>query len=42
MPIEKIPFVKNLIDSYTKTLIGKVFDCNGDNIGVKYAPNLLL
>ena len=38
---EKIPFTNNLVDPFTKTLIGKVFDGHRDSIGVKSIPNIL-
>ena len=35
MMVDKIPFVENLVDSFTKTLIGSVFVGHRDDIGFR-------
>ena len=35
MMVDKIPFVENLVDPFTKTLIGRVFIVHRDNIGFR-------
>ena len=35
MMVDKIPYVKNLVDLFTKTLSGRVFIGHRDNIGFR-------
>ena len=35
MMADKIPFIENLVDLFTKTLIGRVFVGHRDNIGFR-------
>ena len=39
--VEKIPFVDKLIDLFTKTLKGKVFDDHRDNIYARCVLSML-
>ena len=39
--VEKIPFMDNLADPFTKTLTGRVFDGHRDSIGVRCVPSML-
>lgn len=39
--VEKIPSVKNLVDSFTKISSTKIFDGHKDSLGVKCVPNML-
>ena len=41
MMVDKIPFVKNLVDLFTKTLSGRVFDGHKDNTGFRWVSNML-
>ena len=35
MMVDKIPFVENLVDPFTKTLTRRVFVSHRDNIGIR-------
>ena len=39
--VKNIPYAENLIDPFTKTLIERVLDSHGDNIGIRCVLSLL-
>ena len=39
--VKKIPFAKNLVDTFSKTLSSNVFYGHKDSIDIKYIPNML-
>ena len=39
--VDKIPFMDNLADFFSKILIGRVFDGHSDSIGVRCVPSML-
>ena len=41
MMVDKIPYVKNLVDLFTKILSGRVFIGHRDNIGFRCTSDVL-